>query len=380
MSITIAPTDFTNDIVDTVKPLLDAVGLLDSNGNLDIQNWDAQKAMGIFETYERTETILDLISGFTDLPQVFYRQKQYDNGDGTLSASGLLYPDNDGDTQGFEREEWFKIYPFDDSVPWAIYLTVIHTGSGSSHEVKVGAGFSYVADISGNELDCRVSIPIMKIDTTTGSITTTPLFWAAASTTSDEALKNSEDSGTRISISASLSKADNTPYSVDTIECKAISLGTAIGQSGAKVVLTLEDYGEASGNKEDMVIDSWSDAGGIVSNIMNGIVDVLLGKIPDGRIKDDLLPMLGLLASEEFTTGGFSQPWPELDIMEIVSHIDDSTQLWGVLRNWLDEVVMDPDVSQYYLKHIYKLSKIYIESSKHIYIYIYKYKNYLTTI
>ena len=247
MSITIAPTDFTNDIVDTVKPLLDAVGLLDSNGNLDIQNWNAQKAMGIFETYERTETILDLISGFTDLPQVFYRQKQYDNGDGTLSASGLLYPDNDGDTQGFEREEWFKIYPFDDSVPWAIYLTIIHTGSGSSHEVKVGAGFSYLADIGANELDCRVSIPIMKIDTTTapGSITTTPLIWSESVLSGPQG--NIENSGNRISISGRL-KPDDGVFSVtsnqSTIECKAISLQTAIGKSGAKVVLTLEDYGQ----------------------------------------------------------------------------------------------------------------------------------------
>ena len=340
MTITIAPTDFTNDIVDTVKPLLDAVGLLDSNGNLDIQNWNAQKAMGIFETYERTETILDLISGFTDLPQVFYRQKQYDNGDGTLLDSGLLFSDNNGDTQGFEREEWFKIYPFDDSVPWAVYLTVIHTGSGSDHEIKIGAGFSYLAEITGNELDCRASIPIMKIAATTASgIITTPLFWAAG------------DAETRTSISASLSKVDNTPYSVDTIECKAISLQTAIGQSGAKVVLTLEDYGEAGGNKEDMVIDSWAGAGGFVSNILNGIVDLLLGKIPDGRIKNDLLPLLGLLESSEH----IGTQWPELDIMELISHIDDAQQLWGVLKSWLNELIDDSTVTKSYLKHIYRL-------------------------
>ena len=361
MSITIAPTDFSNDIVDTIKPLLDAVGLLDGDGNLDISNWNLNNAMAIFDTYERTETILDIISGFTGLPEVYYRQKEYTDGDGTLTASGLLYSGDNGDTQGFEREEWFRVYPsLDDPAPWGIYLTVIHLDNravtNEEHDLRIGIGFSYTLEMSGNELEIRGSIPILNINSdappapTSRTITTDRLIWDDTSSASNE-----EKSRTRIAVTARLKKDGGAPYIAGSTQCDAISLRTAIGRSGAKVVLTLENYGETSGTREDMVIDDWTGVGGVVSNVMNGIVDVLLNKIPDGRIKEDLLPMLGLLESSEFETDFPLKNWPELDIMELVSHIDDGQQLWGVLRNWMSELVNDDDVSEAYLKHIYRL-------------------------
>ena len=52
-------TDFGSDVLGAISPILDAIGLLDANGKLDIGGWNLNKAMGIFKTYERTSSILD---------------------------------------------------------------------------------------------------------------------------------------------------------------------------------------------------------------------------------------------------------------------------------------------------------------------------------
>jgi len=352
VTISITPTDFTDDIVDTIKPILEAVGLL-NNGELDIKNWDFETAMGIFESYERTESILDIISSFTGLPEVFYRQDEYTDADGNVSASGLLYSDNDGDPQGFQREEWFKVYPTkNDPATWGIYLTVVHEDmGGGAHDLRIGVGFSYSVELGGNELMIKGSIPIMEVSSASlsGPVTADRLIWATAFSSL------SEESQTRIAVSARLKK-NGGPYIAGNTQCDAISLRTAIGSSGAKVVLTLEDYGQQGSILEDMVIDSWTGAGGFISNILNGILDILLDKVtenlPTGnRIENDLFPLLGLQPSPDHV----GSVWPELDIMELISNIGDPQQLWGVFKNWIDEIISETGVAESYLKHVYRL-------------------------
>ena len=75
MSISIEPTDFGQDIVDSISPFLGAFGLLDSSGNLDIDNWSMKKALGVFSSFERTELILNTIAGFVASPNYVLREK-----------------------------------------------------------------------------------------------------------------------------------------------------------------------------------------------------------------------------------------------------------------------------------------------------------------
>ena len=61
MTISIEPTDFGQDIIDSVTPILGALGLLDANGSLDVNGWNLEKALGVFGTYERTEFVLNIL-------------------------------------------------------------------------------------------------------------------------------------------------------------------------------------------------------------------------------------------------------------------------------------------------------------------------------
>ena len=74
MTISIEPTDFGQDILDSVSPILGALGLLGSDGSLDIDDWSMEKALGVFGTYERTEFILNMLSGYLSTPKSVYRE------------------------------------------------------------------------------------------------------------------------------------------------------------------------------------------------------------------------------------------------------------------------------------------------------------------
>ena len=47
MTISIEPTDFGQDIMDSVSPILGALGLLGADGSLDINGWSLEKALGV---------------------------------------------------------------------------------------------------------------------------------------------------------------------------------------------------------------------------------------------------------------------------------------------------------------------------------------------
>ena len=100
MTISIEPTDFGQDILDSISPLLGAFGLLGSDGKLDINNWSLEKALGVCGTYERTEFILNLLSGYISTPTSVYR----DVDTGLISNPGLLPPDKFQDDDELEDE------------------------------------------------------------------------------------------------------------------------------------------------------------------------------------------------------------------------------------------------------------------------------------
>lgn|GEM_PF-1493269 len=353
MSITIAPTDFSEDIVDTVRPMLDALGLLDSSGNLDVSNWNIDKAFKIFETYERTETILDVLSSFLGLPEVFHREIDYSDG----SISGLISNDNQGNPSNHYREEWYTIYPFDDSSNWGVHLIVVHERTGTdSHEVNVGLGISIKnLEITNQVLNARLSIPIVGVvsdySTSTPSITTQNLIWGPSAKE-------------RISLDAQISDSSGN-YTVLQEECSSISLGIAIGDkppctascSGtctcppAKVKLSLDDFGPIGGPYSDLVIDSWGSAGAIISNIVDGILPALLDKInvSGSRIYEDLLPMLGILDSDEAPG-----TWPRIDIVNLMGNISNPESVLDELRNWMLEMAQ-PEIGKYWFMHLYRL-------------------------
>ena len=133
MTISIEPTDFGQDILDSISPLLGAFGLLGSDGKLDINNWSLEKALGVFGTYERTEFILNLLSGYISTPTSVYR----DVDTGLISKPGLLPPDK------LQEDEWFSISKGNG---WSVHIVVNHQKNGAlpngehAHQIELGIG------------------------------------------------------------------------------------------------------------------------------------------------------------------------------------------------------------------------------------------------
>ena len=113
MTISIEPTDFGQDILDSVSPILGALGLLGSDGSLDIDDWSLEKALGVFGTYERTEFILNMLSGYLSMPKSVYRE----------ISTGLIVKKGELSPNDVREEEWFPISKTDD---WSVNLTVFH--------------------------------------------------------------------------------------------------------------------------------------------------------------------------------------------------------------------------------------------------------------
>ena len=99
MTISIEPTDFGQDIMDSVSPILGALGLLGADGSLDINGWSLEKALGVFGTYERTEFILNMLSGYLSMPKSVYRE----------ITTGLIVKKGELSPNEVREEEWFPI-------------------------------------------------------------------------------------------------------------------------------------------------------------------------------------------------------------------------------------------------------------------------------
>ena len=113
MSVTIEPTDFGNDIIDSIRPFLRAFGLMDSNDQLDLNNWSMEKALGVFSTFERTELILDLLSGYVSQPRYVLRE----------IISGLIVESGELPPNETREEEWYAI---SSGEGWSVNLIVHH--------------------------------------------------------------------------------------------------------------------------------------------------------------------------------------------------------------------------------------------------------------
>ena len=83
------------------------------NGKLNIDGWSLEKALGVFGTYERTDFILNLLSGIFASPKSVYRE----------ISTGLIVKKGELSPNEVREEEWFPISKTDD---WSVNLTVYH--------------------------------------------------------------------------------------------------------------------------------------------------------------------------------------------------------------------------------------------------------------
>ena len=153
---------FGQDIVDTVKPLLSTLGLLDSQDNLDINNWSLDKAMNLFSTYERTDSILNFLSAFLAMPESHHRSTT----DGLFvdQVNALLLID--------EKMNGFHSHQVSSNLGWKLVNKSRRPSpKGNSvgtnihqHTLELGIGFIINnLEITGKQLDCKLVVPLLHL-------------------------------------------------------------------------------------------------------------------------------------------------------------------------------------------------------------------------
>ena len=362
MTISIEPTDFGEDIMASISPLLGAFGLLDANGSVDINNWTLEKALGVFGTYERTEFILNLLSGYISTPRMVYRE----------ISSGLIVKKGDLPPSQVQEDEWFSI---SGGNGWRVSLVVNHQRAGAlpngehAHHIDLGLGVE-VDDLpftlnSGTLLlNGHLHVPLLRIknkETSSGTyvvtndlpeIETERLIW--------------DPTGaylSRIALSANLSP-ETGRFGTQAPSAEAIALNCAFGQPHAQdstsivaKIALLDFIAQQNGIPSTLEIDIVDAVNGGMAGVLENLVPAMMEMLPDDAqsFAENLLPMLGLLDSDWSTGGVPTVSWPRINIINLIDELqNDSGQAWNRVRAWLLELT-HPEVATQWLTHLYAL-------------------------
>jgi len=345
MTIAISPNDFGDDISSSITPILNLLGLIGEDGSINLNDWDIKKAFGFFKSYDKTEALLDLVSSLTGNPSTsVYRQKDYTPNGQSLTISGLL-EEIVTDGGNYFEEEWFKIFsPALSSGDLSINVVTIHERNDPGHTLNLGLGIDFDIQVGAQELNGRISIPLFQISCLDGeNVSSDRLIWA-----------DTDSSESRISLNLSLRNENGDPFAITNgPSCASFSLNVAFGTSGAKVVLSLDDYIAApGGTASSFVIDSWGGAG-MLSDFAEGIIPALLGQLgTDSILYKNLLPMLGIRRPDISLPAGVD--WPTIDIVGILSDLSNPELIISDLKNWLFDM-LQPEIIENWLALLFSM-------------------------
>ena len=331
--------------MDTVKPLLSTLGLLDANDNLDINNWSLDKAMNLFSTYERTDSILNFLSAFLAMPESYHRS----------TTDGLFVDPSQCAPADRREDEWFPLasgeFPASGG-NWSANLVIHHLKgaviSGTNdheHTLELGIGFIINnLEIVSKQLNCKLVVPLLHLAGDGSAVTPTSLFFNPSAI--DPILA-------RIAIEASLGG----PFVVGTtMEASRILLKSSFGKgssSNVSALLTIEDFSQDGGlTFSDLEIDFMSLSTGM-SGLADQLVDVLVSFLPitAGSFVNDLLPLLGLADPIGWPQPN-DPPWPRLDIIQLIQDLaNDSSLAWQRIETWLLSLAT-PTIATEYLNRI----------------------------
>ena len=334
--MTISISDFPNEIRANIEPLLHAVGLVDQHGDLDFNNWSLDKALGVFEEYERTEQLILFIeSMFGSSAKTVYRETN----SGILSLSPA---------SGYRAEKWFEVAG---DLNWSAFVTVHNEKSGSDNIVELGIGVILQSMQIGNNgplLDMMLSVPLIGIVGNATSITTDFLLLDSTAPTS------------RIALAAELRPDDvGGRFTAIGMSAQSIGLRSAIGTSNGDLELEIfiKDLAtNPTGPGSDLVIDLVNLVSGGGSS-GNSILQTLLSILPsDSQLVMDILPMIGIIESDWHSAQGSTTTWPTIDILDLISNIGDLNYVKGAIGSWLTDMTQN-DVAKQWFFHLFRLIK-----------------------
>ena len=348
--VQVSLSDFPDDIVEPMTPILEAIGLVDlGDDNLDINGWDLQKALGFLASYQRTTALLSIVDFIEKLPPPMTK---YRDEDGHVT---------DDSSPNSIEEKWYKIFDFDvakgqGSLSLTLHrekksVTLTEDSSQNCQVLYIGIGVEMLGiDVGASlELDFIVSLPVVRIESIADGTVDYKVLFLSGTIPIADSVKLHQVTG--FSIQAGLRNRDFTSLATSSgQQCSAVGLRCSISPSGVDVDLFLDDFmGSPSSLPQDMTIDVASPGAGF-SPDWNQIVELLLNSAPAGIIQTHLLPLLGLV-------DGPNSAWdlPRLNLLDIVSNLSNGAVLRSMFRDWLLEIIDDTNYLNVWLNHFKNL-------------------------
>ena len=336
----VAMSDFPDDVSSQFEPLFNAVGLLDGNGDLDLNSFTLANLESMFQNSDKVAYLLAFMESVLGAPSLHSRRELKESD--SNAASGIF-------TQTYDvteiKEEWFKIT----TIPLGMRALDLHlvtnftSTSSTDYTLDLGLGIDFetvLGNTSSLYLDAKASIPLFRVECVSGSVSFIPLVWGEDTTSKIHFLH----ALARIAIEATLSgwNGSETSPLLDTgplLDSVGISL--AFGKSGFDLELRALGFGLTTTSvPEDMIFNDWSGSGSI-SAVLQSLIQQVINALPT-----ELRTVFDLIGLTKPST---EPDWPTIDLASVFqnaisfgSSVDfDGSVILDAIEDWFNRLMTE---------------------------------------
>ena len=359
---TLMLSEFAEDIIDHIRPLLEAVGLMNgSSDEIDFYGFSFEKLAQLFHSYERTTALLSLLDMMEPTIQSVTMHKD-ENG---FIREGPMDPGSNGN-----ESTWYRLttVPIGGSNSVDVCLSVkreitrndddelVQLGGDSSDHAQtmlLGFGLSLSnVEVGTATLDLLVDVPLLCLRAEAMPTFHSQLVVKSNPTNdcigdwmdSDEA----RHSIASISISANVRSYDGTRLEASatgsTISCNSVQLDASFSNYGdnKKFDLALTD---PSGSIGGFDLDLSGLEGGFNFDWDN-MLSIFGDSISNDLVRDHLLPAFGLIQTR-------LEDWelPPFPFLSVAMNLGDFDYVIGEIRGWFLSM-LDADLIPVWLGHL----------------------------
>ena len=310
MTLNVSMMDFAEDLSPKIEPLLNAIGLLDSNNNLDLNGFSLSKLEDMFGDPNRLSYLLAFLDSMLG-PPVKYSRRKHKEGDATTGSG--IFTDQYSPSQ--ISESWYKLFEIqtgNQTEPLKFHLVLNDSiGSSNQYNLDIGIGIKFGTIVNNNMVfESKASIPLLRINGNNGNVSTNALIWNTTNPQNAE-----ENSLYRIAIETHLFGWDGVAkqHILNTGPMlESAGLSFAFGKGGVDVELKALGFAlTASSLPEDIIISDWSGSGSIAS-IVQSFIQQLLNELPSEL--QTIFELLGL------TKPTIHPDWPTIDVTSLLQN------------------------------------------------------------
>ena len=370
---TLMLSEFAEDIIDHIRPLLEVVGLVSGTSDeIDFNGFSFEKLAQLFHSYERTTALLSLL----DLMEPTIQSVTMHKDQNGFIREGPMDPGTDGN-----ESTWYRLttVPIDESKIVDVCLSVTRDitrdgngelvqlgGDSSDHAQTMLLGFglslSNVA-VGDVDLDLLVDVPLLCLRAESGAFHS-QLVLKSANTNDDhlatwvnnlydsaadpEVINKAMHAIAAISISASIYKEDGARLQAElgtaAMSCKSVQLDASFSNYGDNKKFDLA-LTEPEGSIGEFGLSLQGLEGGMNFD-WNNILTIFGDSVGNEILRDHLLPAFGLIQTR--LVGWELPPFP---FLSVAMNLGDFDNVIGEIRGWFLSM-FDDDLIPVWLGHL----------------------------